>query len=129
MNSYFILEKLRVKADAFFFRFVRKKFAFVGEGVYVGRLSQLVGAKYIHLQNGVSIGRGTYLCAWDKYMTQTFTPNIDIAENSIIGPFAHITAVDSIKIGKNTLLGKWVTITDNSHGNSSLGCRNTPPTL
>lgn len=88
----------------------------ISEGVYIGHPFHPVGTKYIYLGNGVSIGNDTYLCAWDAYQGQTFTPELILEDHVIIGPHAHITACNSIRIGRGTLLGKWVTITDNSHG-------------
>ncbi len=127
MNLFSILSWLTNKADALYYHAVKQSFAGIGNGVYIGWLSQLVGAKYIHVSDGVSIGRGTYLCAWDNYQGQSFTPEIQIGEKVVIAPFAHITACRHISIGRNTLIGKWVTITDNAHGNSNKECLFTPP--
>lgn len=127
MNFYPFLLWLANKADAIFYHVVRRSFASLGRGVYIGWLSQLQGARNIHIEDGVSIGRGTYLCAFDRYQSQNFSPKILLAKNVIIGPYAHITAINSIEIGMNTLIGKWVTITDNAHGDSSIINRTTPP--
>lgn len=97
-------------------KWYKSLFSTLGEGVYIGHPFHVVGAKYIRIGNGVSIGEGTYLCAWNTYQGQTFTPELILEDNVIIGPHAHITACDCICIGRGTLLGKWVTITDNSHG-------------
>ena len=40
-----------------------------------------------------------------------------IGSNCSFGAYNHITAINSIHIGDGCLTGKWVTITDNSHGN------------
>lgn len=111
-----LLELINRKMDALYFHLIRNQFTRLGKDVYIGRLSQLVGPECISIANGVSIGRGTYLCAWTHYGKQTFSPQIEFEENVIIGPYAHITAINGIEIGANTLLGKWITITDNSHG-------------
>ena len=116
LYSYDSFVFLRNKIDGIYNNWIRHEFAFVGKNVYIGKLSQLVGAKNITLFNGVSIGKGTYLCAWEAYGKQSFTPKIIFNENVIVGPNAHITSCNCIEIGSGTLLGKWVTITDNSHG-------------
>ena len=76
----------------------------------------LKGAEHIYIGNEVSILEGTILTAWDNYLGKKFTPKIVIEDNVIINPYAHITACNYIRISKGCLLGKNVTITDNSHG-------------
>jgi len=78
----------------------------------------------ITLGDDVSFGENTFLTAWDSYTckingeiaTQHFKPSIVIGSNCHFGYNNHITAINSITIGDNLLTGKWVTITDNSHG-------------
>ena len=48
--------------------------------------------------------------------------SIIIGKNCHFGVQNHITCINKISIGDNLLTGKWVTITDNSHGDSSLEC-------
>ena len=105
------------------------KFKSVGIGSRINRLSLLVGAKYITIGNNTSIGQGSYLCAWDSFLNQHFNPTISIGNNVSIGHYCHITACNKITIGDGTLTGKWVTITDNSHGHCELDeLMNTAPT-
>lgn len=47
-------------------------------------------------------------------------PNLSISNSVSIGEGCHITCANKIYIGDNTLLGKYVTITDNSHGDSCI---------
>jgi len=46
---------------------------------------------------------------------------IRVGNNCSIGAYAHITASNEILIGNHVLTGKFVTITDNSHGNGTVG--------
>lgn len=101
-------------------KFTKRKFKFVGIGSRINRLSLLVGAKYITIGDHTSIGQGSYLCAWDSFLDQRFTPIISIGNNVSIGHYCHITACNKISIGDGTLTGKWVSITDNSHGHCVL---------
>lgn len=118
MNIYKQIELLITRiSNSLYFRAIKDDFMSMGENVYLGKLKQLGGAKYIKIGNRVSIGRGTILTAWDNYQDQKFNPEIIIEDDVIINPNAHITACNSIHIGSGTLLGKYVTITDNSHGN------------
>lgn len=103
------------------------EFAFCGKNVYIEQFLQLSGAKNIHIGNDVSILKGTILTAWDNYFEQDFTPEIVIEDNVIINPYAHITACNYIRIGRGCLLGKNVTITDNSHGYITKNETHTPP--
>ena len=76
-------------------------------------LGYLVGARYISIGKHSDIQRGTYLTAWDNY---GYTPSILIGEDCHIGAYNHITAIRKITIGDGFVSGKWVTITDNAHG-------------
>lgn len=63
------------------------------------------------------IARGCILSAWTSYKGKAFNPKITIGKNVSLGEYNHITAIDEITIGDGVLTGRWVTITDNSHGN------------
>lgn len=72
----------------------------------------------------ISIGESTYfapgleICAWECNKGQTFSPNITIGRNCSFGKDNHISCINSIIIGDNCLTGRWVTISDNNHGES-----------
>ena len=84
--------------------------------------------EYITIGDGTAFGEGVFLTAWDSYVcikdnkeyVQRFHPSIDIGRNCHFGVQNHITSTNKIIIGDNLLTGKWVTITDNSHGESNL---------
>jgi acetyltransferase-like isoleucine patch superfamily enzyme len=44
-----------------------------------------------------------------------------------IGEYCHITAINKITIGNGVLTGRWVTITDNSHGKTDKNSFSIPP--
>lgn len=77
---------------------------------------QIVGEQYIAIGKGTIIWPGVILTAWDKYESQSFTPSITIGENCDINENNHISACNSITIGNNVLTGRYVYISDNSHG-------------
>ena len=87
----------------------------------------LEGGKYITLGSNVGIGNRVDLTAWDNYGSDVFTPEIIIGDNCKIGDDCHITAINKIVFGKNVLLGKKITITDNSHGKIDSDALNLPP--
>lgn len=80
-----------------------------------------LGEQYISIGNGGRIERGCVLTAWDKTPNgDNHKPSIVIGENASIGEFNHITSTNKIHIGDNLLTGRWVTITDNSHGTTDV---------
>ena len=83
------------------------------------KFSLLLGAEHISIGNGCSIGRNVQLTAWSRYGEQTFQPIIMVGDNCSINDDSHITAINSIQIGNNVLMGKKVLITDNAHGSST----------
>ena len=85
------------------------------------------GGKYITIGNNVRISSGVILTAWDLHNDEKYSPEIDIGNNVAIGYDCHITAINKIKIGNNCLLGRLITITDNSHGDNSDESLNLPP--
>ena len=79
----------------------------------------LLGGKYISIGEKTSFGRFNVLTAWDNYEGEIHEPNITIGKNCSYGEYNHITSINKI-IGNNILTGRWVTITDNSHGETKL---------
>lgn len=62
------------------------------------------------------IGRLTTLSCWNSI--PGIIPNLTIGNAVSIGEGCHITCANEIIIGDGALLGKYITITDNSHGDS-----------
>jgi acetyltransferase-like isoleucine patch superfamily enzyme len=82
--------------------------------------TSIIGGKYISIGKKTSISRYGVITAWSKYMNSQFTPEIIIGDNVSIGEYCHITAINKIIIGNGVLMGRWVTITDNSHGKTDM---------
>lgn len=76
----------------------------------------LVGGQYIAIKEKCSLGKSGVLTAWSYYANEFFSPEIIIGANCSIGDYFHVSAVNSIRIGENVLIGRWVTIVDNAHG-------------
>ena len=68
-----------------------------------------------------------YLTAWPLETDKNFPIKIHIGNGCIFGAYNHITAINNIRIGNNLVTGKWVTITDNSHGLTDELTLNIPP--
>lgn len=100
------------------------------QGVYFPRELYTLGEKYIIIGKGTHFSEHSHLTAWDKTIAgDVFQPEIQIGENCCFGAWNHITATNCIKIGNNLLTGKWVTITDNSHGETDFNTLQIPPLL
>ena len=99
---------------------IRRLFKQIGEDSSFQKISFLKGPQYISIGNHCFFEQFLYLTAWDffhcKDTDQHFSPTITIGSNCYFGAFNHITAINRIEIGDNLLTGKFVTITDNSHG-------------
>ncbi len=81
-------------------------------------------SKCITLGSGI-VHRFCILTAWN---INGVVPSIEIGDGFSLGEYTHITAIGHMKIGKNLLTGRWVTITDNSHGNTDYDSLVNPPT-
>ena len=103
---------------------------------YWGDIGTIHGAQYITIGDNCAFSDGIYLTAWDCFTTvvngeehtQKFLPNITIGDHCNFGAFNHITCINKIVIGDGVLTGKWVTITDNSHGTTDMECLQIRPT-
>lgn len=89
---------------------------YLGENTIIQKKIFLHGANCISIGNNCNLGYHGTLTAWAKHKSFDFTPEIVIEDNVSIGSEFHITSINSIIIESNVLMGKKVTITDNSHG-------------
>lgn len=87
----------------------------------------LVGGKYITIGENTSFGKFCILSTWDKYEDEIFSPELVIGSRCVFGEYNHITANTRIEIGDDVLTGRWVTITDNSHGKTDYETLQTTP--
>lgn len=81
---------------------------------------KLIGGRNITIGQDTVLGSHCVLCAWEQYNGVELSPSITIGSGCDIGEYNHITSSNRISIGDNLLTGRWVTITDNSHGVSTL---------
>lgn len=76
------------------------------------------GEHYFRIGEGSNIGKYAVLTAWDNYEGESFTPQVTIGERCSFGDYLHLTCINKIIIGNDVLTGRWVTISDNGHGNT-----------
>ena len=105
----------------------RKEFATIGSDVLLGKSFNLLGGDCIKIGDHVSFGRNCVLTAWKSYRGKILTPNIVIRSNCHFGEYNHITSTNEIYIDTGLLTGRWVTISDNSHGETNLESLKTTP--
>ena len=87
--------------------------------VIFGKIGLLKGTKFISVGENACFGDNLYLTAWENRLYNGSTPHIVIGNNCCFGANNHITCANEIIIGDCCLTGKWVTITDNNHGDTS----------
>lgn len=90
-------------------------------------VNRIHGENYIKIKAHTCFGKFAVVTAWNTYMGETFTPNISIGSNCNFGDYLHLTCIDRISIGNNVLTGRWVTISDNGHGKSTINSLIVPP--
>lgn len=95
-----------------------KYFRSFGPGARIARNSIIINPRYISIGSGSTIGYNCTISAWDRDNETNFEPNITIGDNTSIGSECHLTAIKNINIGNGVLLGKKITISDNSHGDT-----------
>lgn len=94
---------------------------------FIKPVNYLRGCQYFKIGSNTAFGRLIVLTAWDEYEGEHFTPQIIIGDNCNFGDYNHLTCIDCIKIGNGCLTGRWVTISDNNHGTTSLKELSLPP--
>lgn len=90
--------------------------AHAGKGISIEYPTEkFLNKHYISIGDYTTISKRAVITAHDRVQL----PYIIIGSGVIIGDDCHITSINSITIGDGTLLGKKVTITDNSHGKNT----------
>lgn len=106
-------------------RLARLKYC--GDNVWMHSIGFLYGEKYISIGRNTQFGKDVFLTAWSIGKNTLHCPEINIGCNCQFGAYNHITTSNRLEIGDNCLTGKWVTITDNSHGLTDYDSLQLPP--
>lgn len=126
--SYYTNQQFKKLRNRIYTTWIASEFRKLGYNSYINSPIELKGGKYISIGSYSGIGSNTILTAWDSYMGKSYTPEITIGNNVWIGEDCHITSINNISIGNGVLLGKKITITDNSHGDIDVESLKLPPT-
>ena len=116
-------------------------FATCDKSVRFGKIGRIYGTQFISIGTRTYFEDGFFLTAWDSCLAasnkvpydgimikepegvcfeQHLSPRLTIGDGCRFGAYNHITCTNRIQIGNGVLTGKWVTITDNSHGATDL---------
>ena len=86
--------------------------------VRFGKIGRFHGLNHIIIGEGTGFGNFVFLTTWPEF-TQS-PPFLKIGRKCSFGDFCHITCTNKMEIGNYCLIGKWVTISDNNHGNTDI---------
>lgn len=107
---------LHKKRMWFYSHWINHAFKKSGKGNWFGHVKSLIGgSQYITIGSFNSFGHDMWLTAWTN---SHYVPQLAIGNRCSFGAYNHITCINRIEIGDNFLSGKWVTISDNSHGDT-----------
>lgn len=77
---------------------------------------KMCGGENIYIGERTLIQKHSILTAIQKYKDQNFDSKIIIGNNVNLGEYNNITSTNKITIEDGVLTGRWVTISDNNHG-------------
>lgn len=124
-----ITEKYRYLREVLYNKKIARQLGSVGAGSVIARPCMLQGGGLANIRIGSNtrIQPHSVLECWTRFGKQEFSPEITIGDNCKIGEYCHITSCNGITIGNGLLTGRYVLITDNSHGGLSLENSGTAP--
>lgn len=122
-----ILAIINAKFCVFRSEWIAAKMASCGHRVLFIKMGMMHGAEFIHIGNNTIFGKDLWLTAWKCGGAKSDNPILRIGNDCGFGAFNHITCANKVSIGDNCLTGKWVTITDNSHGETDFESLCVPP--
>lgn len=111
---YKLMVKMRLVKDIIRTGYYKSIMKELGDGTIIKKNVKIIGANKISIGKKCVILPNTVLSTWQQNTSNI--PCLIIKDGVHIGDGCHLTANNLITIGKGTLLGKHITITDNSHG-------------
>lgn len=124
-----LIERYNYLREVVYNRKISRQLGSVGAGSVIVRPCSMQGGglREVHIGTNTRIQSHSVLECWKRYGDQEFSPYISIGNNCKIGEYFHITSCNRIIIGDGLLTGRFVLISDNSHGHLSLADADTPP--
>ena len=99
-------------------------------GLRLGSGCRIIGGKHILFGRRVSAQQSLWLEAVTSYGSQQFSPKIVIGDDVCFSDGVHISAISSITIGRHTLFGSKIYVSDHNHGiygGEGQSCPDDPP--
>lgn len=110
--------RLKKKGRVLYSLMISSRLKSCGKNVCFNSISQFCGGEFISVGHECTFGKHLFLTAWN--LKDNANPEITIGDNCSFGAYNHITASNRIVVGNGCLTGKWITITDNSHGETDI---------
>ncbi len=117
--SFEFHDRIRRLQDAIFTTAAVRKMRKAGKFPILSRNTTLINPQYLSIGDYFSALHGLRIELFDKYLNQSFTPEVIIGNNVRIGSDCHIGCITRIMIGSNTLIASKVLLMDHSHGAST----------
>lgn len=117
---------IRQKCQVIQSEWIAVKLAECGQGVFFFKIGMINSPECIHIGEHTNFSKDIWLTAWCTE-NGTCKPFLKIGKHCSFGAYNHITCANRVVIGDNCLTGKWVTITDNSHGETDYESLCMPP--
>jgi acetyltransferase-like isoleucine patch superfamily enzyme len=104
-----------------------KSLQHIGKNSILNKGVEIIGGENISIGNHVHVGKYSSISTWKSFSGRQYSPQIKIGDYTSIGAFAHFSAINNIEIGRHVLMGKFVTIVDNFHGDTDAHNLQIPP--
>lgn len=111
--DYMASKRCHALGDMLYSAWIKKVLFSAGCRFRIQRPVRIDGGHRITIGDYVTIGKNAVLSVWKAEQPD---PYLIINDHCNIGDYVHISAAAGISIGEGTLIGRWVTITDNAHG-------------
>lgn len=121
------LNVIKEKLYAIRTEWIVAKMAEAGNGCSFQSIGMLRHLEFMHIGADVSFGNEIFLTAWGGLAANEGRSYLKIGSHCYFGAYNHITCANKVVIGDHCLTGKWVTITDNSHGETDYSSLLIPP--
>ncbi len=107
----------------------KSKFKKIGKNSDCGSSPKIQGCEYIEIGDDFNGGNNLCLECWDSYRNNEkyYNPELIIGNNVIFTSDTQISCIDKVVIGDNCLFGRYVYISDNTHGKGDYSDLDIPP--